>query len=628
MLRALALVLSAVLPLAATAAAQTPVDYRLTFADHVHHIMDVEVTFRDVTADPLEIRMSRTSPGRYALHDFAKNVFDVRITGAGNRPLQAEQPDLHQWNARGHGGTVQVRYRVYGDRVDGTHFAVDADHAHINIPATLMWARTLETRPARVTLVAPSGVAWKAATQLFETNDPLSFTAPNLAYLLDSPIQFSPHVLHAFEVPGQGGGPAATIRLALHHTGTEDEAAEYARALEAITREQQAIFGELPAFEGGRYTFLATYRPGATGDGMEHRNSTILTSSGSIRASREGLLGTAAHELFHAWNVERIRPRSLEPFDFEDATVSGELWFAEGFTSYYGPLTLMRSGLAPLERTLGQFGAFVNAVTLSPGRRFRSAVDMSRLAAFVDGEATAYPTNWENTFLSYYTYGAALGLGLDLALRDLTDGRVSLDDVLRDLWRRFGKAPAPPGTVATPYTMADLRQSLARVSGNEGFANGFFDRYIEGRDVVPYERLLARAGLVLRPRRPGAAWMGDLPVTPGAEGATVTQSPRMGTPVFEAGIGDGDVLVRLGGRAVASAEDVTKALDGRAPGDTIDATIRRHGREQQVRIVLGADPRQELVTVESTGAAPTPEQRRFRDAWLGSRVARAKTARR
>ena len=200
----------ALLFVAATASAQTtqtpqapPIEYKLSFAEAAHHVMQVEVTFADVTQDPLQVRMSRSSPGRYAAHDFAKNVFDVRITDAKGKPLTAARPNPHQWDIGGHGGTVHITYRIFGNHVDGTYLAVDASHAHMNVPATLMWARGLDTRPARVTLVAPPDSAgvqgkWKVATQLFPTNDPLTFTAPNLQYLMDSPIEFSDHQVRTF----------------------------------------------------------------------------------------------------------------------------------------------------------------------------------------------------------------------------------------------------------------------------------------------------------------------------------------------------------------------------------------------------------------------------------------------
>jgi predicted metalloprotease with PDZ domain len=331
-------VLAASCLLIASAAGSAPepasVEYRLTFPAPEHHLMEVEATFRELPAGVFEARMSRTSPGRYALHEFAKNVYGVEAFDGAGRPLAFTSTGLHQWDVSGHDGTVRLVYTVFGNRVDGTYLGIDSTHAHINIPSALMWGRGLEGRAVRVQLVRPEGRTWKAATQLFPTDDPLTFTAPNFAYLMDSPIEFSDFDLATFTLPSAGRG-SAVFRVAVHHRGEPRDVEAYAQDLERIARTASDVFGELPDFDTGTYTFIADYVPWASGDGMEHRNSTILTSPGSLASDvdRSNLVSTAAHELFHIWNVERIRPASLEPFDFEAATVSGELWLAEGVTS-------------------------------------------------------------------------------------------------------------------------------------------------------------------------------------------------------------------------------------------------------------------------------------------------------
>ncbi|MEO5823201.1 MAG: M61 family peptidase, partial [Vicinamibacteraceae bacterium] len=551
--------------------AQAPVTYRLSFADYVRHVVDVEVVFAEVVTDPLEIHMSRSSPGRYALHEFAKNVFDLQITDGAGRPLTPGRPNLHVWRVAGHGGTVRVRYRLFADRIDGTYAGVDATQAHLNPPAALMWAKTLETRPASLTFVAPPDVAWTIASQLYATADPLVVTAPNLAYLMDSPIQFAPQAMRTFQV---GLSPAAgaaqtTIRVALRHDGTDAEADRFASGVEKIVREARAVYGELPAFEPGHYTFLATYAQGVGGDGMEHRNSTVLTAPAALAQAERPLLGTVAHEFFHAWNVERIRPKSLEPFNFDDANVSSELWVAEGFTQYYGALLMARAGLSTQDEALRSVGGLINAVNASAGRRVRFAPEMSRLAPFVDAACSVDPTNWGNTYLSYYTFGAAIALGLDLELRDRTDGKVTLDDYMKAMWTKYGKTPAPPGTVATPYTAADLQTTLAEVSGSVSFAREFFERYVDGPELVEYGMLLKRMGLIWKPLHPGKAWMGDLPMMGGADGVRIGNAAPMGTPAYDAGFGEGDVLVTINDKGVRSAGDVAAIVDAVKPGDRL-----------------------------------------------------------
>ena len=313
------------------AAAQSPVRYRLSFPAPEHHYAEVEVIFPDLPPGVLQVRMSRSSPGRYALHEFAKNVFDVRAFDGAGRPLAPVRPNPYQWDVAGHDGTVRILYKVFGKLVDGTYLAVDTSHAHLNMPAALMWARGLHDRPASVTFDPPAGTRWKPATQLFPSSDPWTFTAPNFQYLMDSPVELSEHSLRSFTISNPDGR-IQTIRTAVHHDGTEADVDEYASGVERIVREQGAVFGEYPVFDAGTYTFLGDYLPWGGGDGMEHRNSTVVAARTSIRNGARAVLGTVSHEFFHAWNVERIRPRSLEPFDFEGANASGELWLAEGFT--------------------------------------------------------------------------------------------------------------------------------------------------------------------------------------------------------------------------------------------------------------------------------------------------------
>ena len=165
--RIIALVLGIGLLIAASASAQSPIEYKLSFPSPEHRWMLVEARFPQVPAGPLQVRMARTSPGRYALHEFAKNVFEVSITNGQGQPLTPTRPNLHQWDVAGHDGTVVVTYKIYGDRTDGTYLGIDSMHAHINIPAALMFARGWFDRPARVTFVQPAGKNWKVATQLY-----------------------------------------------------------------------------------------------------------------------------------------------------------------------------------------------------------------------------------------------------------------------------------------------------------------------------------------------------------------------------------------------------------------------------------------------------------------------------
>ena len=619
----------AVLVVALPAFAQTqPVEYTLSFPSPEHRWMQVEARFTGVPAGPLQVRMARSSPGRYALHEFAKNVFDVSIVNGKGQKLTATRPDNHEWDVADHDGTVVVTYKVFGDRTDGTYLGIDDMHAHINIPAALMFARGWFERPARVTFVQPPGKTWKVATQLMPTADPLVFTAPNIHYLMDSPTDFSNFMLREFTVDdGQKRtGPPPTFRVALTHDGTEAEADAFAKDVERIVREEVALWGEFPNFENNTYTFLSVYLPWASGDGMEHRNSTSLTSPGALRnpQQRSNIVGTVAHEFFHTWNMERLRSAGIEPFDFERADMSDDLWLGEGFTNYFDGLVQARAGFNSLDDYCGELAGVINAVTLSPGRMFRSAVDMSRLAPFTDAAVSIDRTAWPNLFISYYTYGQAIGLGLDLTLRDRSNGKTTADDYMRALWAQFGKpGQKVPGMVATPYTRDGLKETLAKVSGDRNFANDFFAKYVEGRDIVDYGKLLERAGLVLRKRSPGRPFVGQVQLQAGGSGLKVANLVPWESPLYKAGVSQDDQLVALDGAALTSTANYDEALSRHKAGDRVPLRfVRRSGETVNTTITLAEDPRVEVVPMEKIGGILTEDQKQFRAAWLNSRQRR------
>ena len=615
--RILAIAVIAIASSAGPGWAQGVITYRFSFAAREHRLMDVEAMFTDLPSEPLRLRMSRSSPGRYALHGFAKNVSDVRITDADGKPLAVTRPGPDGWDVAMHPGSVRVRYRVFGDSVDGTYLAVDATHAHINMPAVIMWARGLELRPMMLRFEPPAGAGWRVATQLMPGNDQLTFTAPNLQYLMDSPTEVGAFTLRSFTVPDEGRTPV--FRLALHHTGGDTEVASFLRDVERIVREERAVFGEFPVYEGNTYTFIADYLPWARGDAMEHRNSTALASRSSIRDNPIALLQSIAHEFFHCWNVERIRPRSLEPFNFEDANVSGELWLAEGFTNYYGPLSLQRAGITTVKDFAAEIGSTIDTVLTGPGRLVGTAEQMSQAAVFADGAQWRDPTNADNTFISYYEWGEAIALGLDLVLRDRSNGRITLDDFMRAMWRTFGKPGGRlMGYVDRPYTLDDVKATLASVAGDAAFAQDFFSRYIQGHEIVDYASLLARAGFVMRPAAPGQAYAGRFPLEDAGNGARVAALVPAGSPAYLAGLDRDDVIVSAGGQTIRTGADFSRALQSRKPGDTLPIVFLRRGDRVSAVMTLAADPHHEVVPAEQIGHPLSDAQKRFRDAWLSS----------
>jgi predicted metalloprotease with PDZ domain len=276
------------------------------------------------------------------------------------------------------------------------------------------------------------------------------------------------------------------------------------------------------------------------------------------------------------------------------------------------------------------------AVINSPARRFRSAVEMSQMAPFSDSAVAIDETNLSTTFISYYTYGAAIAAALDLSLRDRSTGKITLDDFMRAMWIAHGKPGGPsPAIIAKPYTLKDARDRLAEVSGDRRFADEFFDQYIEGRELPDYERLFARVGLVLRKRNPDGAWVGVLDPSGGrgrrrgrgpavgatatASGVTVPSLVNWGTPAYRAGLEEGDLITAADGKAIATIEDWQAAVGAHKPGDSMPVEFSRHGSVVKASITLEADPTMEAVTLESTGGTLSADQKSMRDGWLSSK---------
>jgi predicted metalloprotease with PDZ domain len=497
---------------------------------------------------------------------------------------------------------------LYGDHTDGTYDDIDETHAHLNMPAALVWAHGFEHVNATVHFDIPAGSRWTVATELMPgTNG--TWTAPNLDRLMDGPVELSDHLMPTWTIEGQ------EFRLSLHHRGTTQEADNYARMCQAVVLEEEGIFGAFPRYDGGTYTFLVDYLPFASGDGMEHRDSTVITSRESLADSANELIGTVAHEFFHSWNVRRIRPRSLQPFDFERANMSGELWFAEGFTNYYGPLALQRAGLSNLDQFAKTVGGAVSTVLTAPGRQMRNVIGMSDEAPFVDAATSIDPTNFPNTFISYYTYGEALALGIDLSIRTRFPGK-SLDDWMRTMWRKHPD-------VDKPYALADLQHTLAEVTGDTAFADEIFHRYIYGTEPMSYKDLLAHAGLLLRTAHPGEAWLG-VSGKPSFQfsnnGVEIAGNTLRGSPLYDAGLDRGDRVLKWNGRTLKDQDGLEAWLSEQKPNSRVVLQVETRSGKRSVDLRLTQSPALEVVTYEEAGRTVTPEMKKLRKEWLSSKA--------
>ncbi|UZO81626.1 PDZ domain-containing protein [Aquimarina sp. ERC-38] len=552
--------------------------YTVSFDNAIHHEASIIATFKGVTDDTLAVRMSRTSPGRYALHEFAKNVYNVKAKDAKGNSLLIIRSNPYEWKIIGHKGTAVVSYTLFADRADGTYSQIDQTHAHLNIPATFMYASQLKNAPIEVTFNIPESSNWRIATQLKYVSG-TTYIAPDLQYFMDSPVEISDHSVRKFT--DTSNGKEYSFRFILHHLGTEAELDTYFKKVKSIVLQEKEVFGEYPDFENQTYTFLACYMPNVSGDGMEHRNSTILTDVESLsEGGMEENIGTVSHEFFHSWNVERIRPKDLEPFDFENTNMSEALWFAEGFTSYYTNLILCRAKVITKDEYVQGLAKAFNYVWNSPARNYFTPIEMSYQAPFVDAATSVDPVNRKNTFISYYSYGSMLGLALDLYLGKTSEDK-NLDDYMKRVWQRYGKKEVP-------YTVKDLYELLAEYAG-QSTADYFFTNFIYKSGMPDYKALFKNVGVIVIQNNTTSFTGLELDFTTDRK-IQIKEYTVQGTPAYHAGLEKGDQIISINNQKFTAEENWKNWLSKRKVGTTLEVIYQRNNTQQNTQITLQENP--------------------------------------
>jgi predicted metalloprotease with PDZ domain len=594
-----------------TTAFAQKISYLVSFPNIAHHEAQITMIVADITARDAIFRMSRSSPGRYATHEFGKNVYDVKAFNRTGKPLAINRIDGDVYEVPRHDGYVRVEYTLYANYPDGTYAGIDESSIHLNMPATFMWVKGMDKTPIDIKFELPQGKTWTIATQLKPNPlDATLFSAPGLQYFMDSPTKIGTLTWKEWTIKNPNG-KSYQFRLALEAKTTDTLAASFARKVQSITEEAQAIYGETPAYDNGTYTFISSINPWVKGDGMEHRNSTMI----SIPAGFDGsnfLLEVFAHEFFHCWNVERIRPRTLEPFNFEKSNMSNELWCAEGFTQYYGDLICTRTGFQSLEDGLGSIAGLINTKENSAGAKRYSPAEVSRHAVFVDAGISVDKSNYVNMYTSYYPYGGAVALALDLTLRTRFSN-LTLDNYMTALWKKFGKTEVP-------YTINGLEDVLADVTGDKAFAEDFFKKYVNGHESFSYAPLLEKAGLVLKKAEEGKAWIGRVQYKEATTGLSIITNTVIGTALYNAGIDVDDILVSLDGKPVKKQTELEAILKEHKPGEAVAVEFSHRGDSKKATLTLGENPGFTLVTFEKEGKTPTADQLQFRKSWFSSKV--------
>lgn len=585
------------------------ISYKVAFPNANHHEAKISLTVTGITQKKAVFRMSRSSPGRYATHEFGKNVYDVTAADLQGNKLMIQRIDGDIFEVPDHKGTITVTYTLFANHADGTYAGIDPESVHFNMPAAFMWIKGYDGVPIEISFDLPVENKGIVATQLFPTDRSNTFTAPGLQYFMDSPTKIGDLSIREWKVSNTDG-KSYTIRIALEADASNEQIDELTEKTKKIVAEAKAVFGEYPVYETGRYTFIMSANSYVQGDGMEHRNSTMI-SQPTATFNPAFLYGVTSHEFFHNWNVERIRPKTLEPFNFEKSNMSHELWFAEGFTQYYGELLLARSGINTPQRFIGTINSLVNTKSNSPGAVYYSPVDASNHAVFVDASVSIDKNNYGNMFTSYYTYGAAIALALDLELQ--TRFGKTLDDYMKVMWKNHGKSEIP-------YTLATMQQNLAAIS-NPSFADNFFKKYITGHEPIDYAALLAKAGYILKKSNEGKAVSGlNLKTNEKDSKLVVASTTTRGTAAYEGGLDINDEILQMDETPMKTPADVNNYILNKKPGDIIKVIYKHRGKEKTTSIILKENSSLSIADIGTTGQTITDDMKKIRDSWFTSKT--------
>ena len=519
----------------------------------------------------------------------------VRSVSAGttsNRPLAIHKTDKTTWKIATEGvPEVVIRYTVYANSLNDRTRHVDDTHAFLSGSTVFMYVPDRRSDPVLVRLEAPSN--WEIASGLDAApDDARTLLASDYDVLIDSPIEIGIHERATFDVDGKrhdivvwGDVPFDSDRLE--------------RDFSKIIRAEASIFGGLP-YE--RYVFLVHLAPGLSG-GTEHLNSTIIQMPPhALETQYKVVLSLAAHEMFHTWNVKRLRPAALRNVDLARENYTDLLWLCEGTTSYYDELILVRAGLEEPDLYLKKITETIYQRRARPGTLVQSLAESSFDAWIKFNNPNPDDAN---ATVSYYEGGAMASLLLDLEMRRRTHNRASLDTLMRAMYEAF---PASgPG-----FTTENLVETINRLTNSK--FDEFFQNYISGAADYPFEELFPVVGLDMIPTFTGARAYAGL-IMHELNGACVVKSVLSDGPAYAAGVNGGDEIVTLNGRKFKATEINPHFEQTMAPGDTVWLQVMRRNRLRRIDFTLGTkpNPRWELRKV----ASPSPEQRTNYESWLG-----------
>lgn len=583
------------LTLSMTVKSQVKIGFEISFIEPQAHYAEIEMNIAGLNKDFVDVKMPVWAPGSYLVREFAKSVEGFKAQVAG-KTVKTEKIDKNTWRVyHAKANAVKINYRVYAFEVSVRTSFIDDSHAFLSSTGIFMYPEGMLTNPSTVKIIPYKG--WTKVSTGLEPVAGQQFTyhAADFDILFDSPIEVGNQDVFEFtaagvkhEVAMYGGGNYDKERLKV----------DMAKVVEAST----AIYGENP---NKHYTFIV-HNFSRGGGGLEHLNSTVLGASRDQYTSEKGyygFLGLVTHEYYHLWNIKRLRPVALGPFDYNKENYTTNLWIAEGFTAYYENKIMLRAGFSSPKKIASDLATAVSNVENTPGAKIQSAAEAS-----FDAWIKYYRPNENsnNTTVSYYSKGEVIGLMMDVAIAHATKGTKSLDDVMKAMYLQ-GK------TLKRGYTDAEFKTMVEKISG-VSFTD-FYAKYVNGTHAAEYEKYFGYAGIKIKNENEGKniPYLGVASKT--IEGGVFISAVSRNSAAWVGGLNVNDQVISVDGYPVEAVVERMPAITGKKVGDVVKLNIIRDGLEKTVSVTLKASPNLKLVAVLDDQA--TAAQLLVRKQWFG-----------
>jgi predicted metalloprotease with PDZ domain len=587
---------------AMTATAQEKINFDVTFLEPQAHYVEVQMEISDIKKNYIDIKMPVWTPGSYLVREFAKNVEDFKARNAKDETLTVQKINKNTWRINTpQSGNIKINYRVYAFEISVRTSFVDASHAFLSPAGIFMYADGLINHPVTVT-IKPYPTWNKISTGLETVAGSINtFYAPDFDILYDSPVEVGNQDVFEFDAAG------VKHEVAMYGGGNYDKE-RLKQDMARIVEEETKIFGENP---NKRYVFIVQNYLSGSGGGIEHLNSTVLGASrlgyGS-EAGYKGFLGLAAHEYFHLWNVKRLRPKALGPFDYDSENYTTDLWIAEGFTSYFDQMIMQRAGFNTAEKYLQILSGTISAVENQPGNKFQPVSEASYNAWI---QYYRPNENSRNATISYYDKGALIAMLFDLEIINASKGQKKLDDLMKAMYDEYYKKQK------RGYTDAEFKAMAEKIVGKS--LDKIYNDYINGTQAIDYNTYFEYAGLRLVNDNAGKndPYLGIAAAS--REGKIFITNVSRGSAAWKYGINTNDELIGIDNQRIANVSDpntsdVNRIIATKKVGDKIPVLISRDGILQSLDVILGANPNLKYRFESITN--PTETQLAVRNKWL------------